>query len=66
MKNDPGRQLFVVKLLQPFATDSGLLPYRTAGRNVGALGMLLGWDGLSNEWKEFWPDIRRVFHKQNP
>jgi len=29
--------------------------------------MLIMWDGLSNELKEFWPDIRRkVFHKQNP
>jgi hypothetical protein len=40
---------------------------RTAGRNIGTLGMLIMWDGLSNELKEFWPDIRRkVFHKQNP
>lgn len=40
---------------------------RTVGRNAGTLGMLIMWDGLSNELKEFWPDIRRkVFHKQNP
>jgi len=30
-------------------------------------GMLLMWDGVSNEMKEFWPDIRRkVFHKETP
>jgi len=40
---------------------------RTFGRNVGTLGMLIMWDGVSNEMKEFWPDIRRkVFHKNNP
>jgi hypothetical protein len=40
---------------------------RTFGRNIGTFGMLFMWDGLSNEMKEFWPDIRRkVFHKQNP
>jgi len=40
---------------------------RTVGRNIGTLGMLIMWDGASNELKEFWPDIRRkVFHKQNP
>ena len=40
---------------------------RTASRNIETLGMLIMWDGLSNELKEFWPDIRRkFFHKQNP
>ncbi|HYA96615.1 MAG TPA: hypothetical protein VEH49_00865, partial [Methylomirabilota bacterium] len=40
---------------------------RTFGRNVGTWGMLIMWDGVSNEMKEFWPDIRRkVFHKNNP
>src|SRR5215467_8558922 len=40
---------------------------RTFGRNIGTLGELIMWDGLSNQLKEFWPDIRRkVFHKQNP
>jgi hypothetical protein len=40
---------------------------RTFNRNIGTFGMLIMWDGLSNEMKEFWPDIRRkVFHKQNP
>jgi hypothetical protein len=40
---------------------------RTVGRNIGTLGMLLMWDGVSNEMKEFWPDIRRkVFHKDTP
>jgi len=40
---------------------------RTAGRNAGTFGMLIMWDGVSNELKEFWPDIRRkVFHKNTP
>lgn len=40
---------------------------RTAGRNAGTLGMLIMWDGVSNELKEFWPDIRRkVFRKNTP
>jgi hypothetical protein len=40
---------------------------RTVGRNLGTLGMLIMWDGVSNEMKEFWPDIRRkFFHKSTP
>jgi hypothetical protein len=40
---------------------------RTAGRNATTLGFLILYDGVSNELREFWPDIRRkVFHKQNP
>ena len=40
---------------------------RTAARNATTFGFLILWDGLSNELKEFWPDIRRkVFHKQTP
>lgn len=40
---------------------------RTVTRNLGTWGMLIMWDGVSNEMKEFWPDIRRkVFHKNNP
>lgn len=40
---------------------------RTAGRNASTFGFLILYDGLSNELKEFWPDIRRkVFRKQNP
>jgi hypothetical protein len=40
---------------------------RTASRNLETYGMLIFWDGVSNELKEFWPDIRRkVFHKKNP
>jgi len=38
---------------------------RTVGRNFTTLGMLIMWDGLTNELKEFWPDIRRKFkHKK--
>lgn len=40
---------------------------RTASRNASTLGFLILYDGLSNELKEFWPDIRRkVFRKQTP
>ncbi|HKW88054.1 MAG TPA: hypothetical protein VJN21_04785 [Candidatus Acidoferrales bacterium] len=40
---------------------------RTASRNLRTFGMLMMWDGVSNEMKEFWPDIRRkVFRKKSP
>src|SRR5690348_615270 len=40
---------------------------RTASRNLKTFGMLMMWDGVSNEMKEFWPDIRRkVFRKKTP
>jgi hypothetical protein len=40
---------------------------RTAGRNASTFGFLILYDGLANELKEFWPDIRRkVLHKKNP
>jgi len=40
---------------------------RTLSRNLGTWGMLIMWDGVSNEMKEFWPDIRRkVFRKASP
>lgn len=40
---------------------------RTASRNASTFGFLILYDGLANELKEFWPDIRRkVFHKDNP
>jgi hypothetical protein len=40
---------------------------RTAGRNAKTFAFLILYDGLSNELKEFWPDIRRkVFKKNNP
>jgi len=40
---------------------------RTAGRNATTFGFLILYDGLANELKEFWPDIRRkVFHKTTP
>lgn len=35
---------------------------RTVGRNFSTFGMLIMWDGLSNELKEFWPDVRRKIH----
>jgi hypothetical protein len=40
---------------------------RTAARNATTFGFLIMYDGLSNELKEFWPDIRRkVFRKKTP
>jgi hypothetical protein len=40
---------------------------RTAARNAKTFAFLILYDGLSNELKEFWPDIRRkIFHKNTP
>lgn len=40
---------------------------RTASRNASTFGFLILFDGLANELKEFWPDIRRkLLHKDNP
>jgi hypothetical protein len=39
---------------------------RTVGRNFETFGMLIMWDGLSNELKEFWPDIRRKLQHKKP
>jgi hypothetical protein len=40
---------------------------RTVSRNLTTFAFLIIYDGLSNELKEFWPDIRRkVFHKSSP
>jgi len=40
---------------------------RTASRNASTFAFLILYDGLSNELKEFWPDIRRkVLHKDTP
>lgn len=40
---------------------------RTAARNAKTFAFLILYDGLGNELKEFWPDIRRkVFHKTSP
>jgi hypothetical protein len=40
---------------------------RTAARNAKSFAFLILYDGLSNELKEFWPDIRRkVLHKSAP
>jgi hypothetical protein len=40
---------------------------RTASRNASTFAFLILYDGMNNELKEFWPDIRRkVFHKNTP
>ncbi len=40
---------------------------RTASRNATTFAFLILYDGMNNELKEFWPDIRRkVFHKDSP
>ncbi len=52
-----------------FATggDGAAIFDRRVGRNLTTFGFLIIYDGLSNELKELWPDIRRkVFHKNTP
>jgi hypothetical protein len=40
---------------------------RTASRTATTFVFLILYDGMNNELKEFWPDIRRkVFHKDAP
>ncbi len=40
---------------------------RTASRNATTFGFLILYDGLSNELKEFWPDVhRKLAHKHKP
>ena len=40
---------------------------RTVSRNITTFGFLILYDGISNELKEFWPDMRRkVLHKGDP
>lgn len=40
---------------------------RNVSRTLSTWGTLVMWDGVSNEFKEFWPDIRRkVFHRAAP
>ncbi len=40
---------------------------RTASRNATTFALLILYDGLSNELKEFWPDVRRkLAHKSPP
>ncbi len=40
---------------------------RMASRNASAFALLFLYDGMNNELKEFWPDIRRkMFHKDTP
>ena len=40
---------------------------RTASRNASTFAFLILYDGMNNELKEFWPDIRRkLFHKDTP
>ncbi|MGH9682115.1 MAG: hypothetical protein ACRD4S_00675 [Candidatus Acidiferrales bacterium] len=40
---------------------------RNVSRTLSTWGTLIMWDGVSNEFKEFWPDIRRkVFHRTAP
>jgi hypothetical protein len=36
---------------------------RTVSDTLGRWGMQVMWDTLSNELKEFWPDLRNKFHK---
>lgn len=70
-RTDAGTDRFNISESAGNAVAAGLSNFyharedRTVGRNVTTLGMLIMWDGLSNELKEFWPDIRRKFkHKK--
>ena len=70
-KTDAGTDRFNISETAGNAVAAGLSNFyharedRTVGRNISTLGMLIMWDGLSNELKEFWPDIRRKFkHKK--
>lgn len=71
VRTDAGGQRFNISETAGNAMAAGLSNFyharedRTVGRNITTLGMLIMWDGLSNELKEFWPDIRRKFkHKK--
>ena len=37
---------------------------RSLSDTISRWGMQLMWDGLSNELKEFWPDVRRKLERQ--
>ncbi len=70
-KTDAGTDRFNISETAGNAVAAGLSNFyharedRTVGRNISTLGMLIMWDGLSNELKEFWPDVRRKFkHKK--
>jgi hypothetical protein len=39
-------------------------PQRTVSGTLSRWGMQVMWDTLSNELKEFWPDVRRKIHRQ--
>lgn len=38
---------------------------RTAGANLGKLGMQIGLDGLANVLKEFWPDVKHSLFERH-
>lgn len=70
-RTDSGGERFNISETTGNAVAAGLSNFyharedRTVGRNFTTLGMLIMWDGLSNELKEFWPDIRRKLkHKK--
>ena len=71
-RTDHGGDRFNVSELAGNSLAAGLSNFyharedRTAARNIETLGMLFMWDGLSNELKEFWPDIRRKFRHKKP
>lgn len=71
-KTDSGGERFNISESTGNAVAAGLSNFyharedRTVGRNLSTLGMLIMWDGLSNELKEFWPDVRRKFRHKKP
>ena len=71
-KTDSGVERFNISETTGNAVAAGLSNFyharedRTVGRNFTTLGLLIMWDGLSNELKEFWPDVRRKLHHKKP
>jgi hypothetical protein len=72
-RTDSGHNRFNYSEILGNAAAAGLSNFyhapedRTVSRNLHTFGTLIMWDGVSNELKEFWPDIRRkVFHKSAP
>lgn len=67
-RGDSGAAQFNVSEVAGNAIAAGLSNFyypsakRTVGSTLARCGMQVTWDSLSNELKEFWPDIRRMLH----
>ena len=69
-RGDSGQAQFNVSEIGGNAIAAGLSnmyypsPQRTVTGTLSRWGMQVMWDTLSNELKEFWPDVRRKIHRQ--